>query len=255
MSDLPELLIKNLGSTRDYLREVALVLGALQRGFLPPQPRDWQHGLEVGLRGLATQEFVVGDEPTRATLDLVKYKVRLGGSKWPLHEYGAPEILNNVKAWLASRGASVRLDEPEFTPGVAQFDTAMVDAYAQALWWLNEQFIAVKAGLSGGVTSPILLYPHHFDLSLTWFPHDDARQLALGWSTGDETIAEPYLYLTAYPEPAGFGKLPLPSSACWQSDGFSGAILLYKDLAASPDPKALFAKYADLLPAAAPLFG
>ncbi|HVA11241.1 MAG TPA: DUF5996 family protein, partial [Candidatus Dormibacteraeota bacterium] len=106
-----------------------------------------------------------------------------------------------------------------------------------------------------GLTSPVLLYPHHFDLSLVWFPHDDERQLAIGFSTGDQTIAEPYLYLTAYPEPPGFTKLAVPEGAYWQSDGFSGAILPYARLSGSSDPEALFASYASLMTAARSLIG
>ena len=244
MNKLPILKIDDLEPTRDYLREVALVLSSLQRGFMPKHPRQWQYGLEVTLRGLSTQPFLASGEELRASLDLVKHTVRLAGSKWPLHEYAPPEILNNVKAWLASRGLDVALDEPKFTPGVARFDTAQADAYAEALWWLDKQFRILKDQLSAGVTAPILLYPHHFDLSLVWFPYDDERQLAVGWSTGDETIPEPYVYLTAYPEPAGFTGIKLPPEAYWQKEGFSGAILPYAKLQASPDPASLFQHFA-----------
>lgn len=244
MDGLPRLTIDELRPTRDYLREVALVLSSLQRGFLEKQPRSWQYGLEISLRGLATQEFKIGGQPTRAILDFVTYKVRLGDNKWALHEFAAPEILQDMKAWLASQNEDVTLDEPTFMAGVAIFDTAQLDAYGAALWWLDEQFRILKANLHEGVIAPILLYPHHFDLSLVWFPYDDERQLAIGWSTGDEHIAEPYIYLTAYPEPAGFTTLALPAGAYWQTEGFSGAILPYAVLQASDQPAAFFQRFA-----------
>ena len=251
---MPKLVGQDLGPTRDYLREVALVLGSLQRAFLPKHPRDWQHGLEVTMRGLSTQAFMMGGKEARALLDLVRNKVRLGGDKWALKDSDGPELFQEVRLWLQANGVDVELEEPEFANGGRQFDAVEAGAYAGALWWMEAQFRKLKGDLKGGVVSPILLYPHHFDLSLTWFPHDDERQVAVGWSTGDETIVEPYVYLTAYPEPAGFKDIKLPGGAYWQSDGFRGAILPYAALAASADPKELFEQFA-IFAEARPLLG
>jgi len=128
--------------------------------------------------------------------------------------------------------------------GIGQpYDTEQASKYGEALWWLDKQFRIVKAGLVEGLTSPILVYPHHFDLSLVWFPHDDQLQFSLGWSTGDETINEPYIYLTASPEPKGFTDMKLPVGAYWQKEGFSGAILPYAVLATNKKPEELFQKF------------
>ena len=253
---LPTLAIKELGPTRDRLRDAALVLSSLQRGFLPEHPRQWQYGLEVHMRGLLTQEFNVQGEATRASIDLVRRKVRLGAAAWRLDEYDGPELFKNVRVWLESKDSAVQLEEPKFRRPAAPFDKEQAAAYAEALWWLDKQFRVLKAGIAEGVTSPILLYPHHFDLSLVWFPHDNERQLGIGWSGGDKTISEPYLYLTAYPEPAGFTKLELPPEAHWQSEDFSGAVLPYAALAASAQPAELFERFArGAFTAARPLLG
>ncbi len=240
---LPVLEIDKLEPTRDYLREAAMVLSSLQRAFLPKNSHDWHYGLEVSLRGITTQPFLAASEETRASVDLVRHNVRLNGSKWALYEYAAPEILNNLRAWLSARGVEAKLEEPKFVSGTVQFDTEQADAYAAALWWMEAQFRDIKAGLKAGITSPILLYPHHFDLALTWFPFDDERQLSLGFSTGDETIKQPYIYLTAYPEPVSFTSIPLPDDAHWQTAGFSGAILPYAKLQASAQPEELLQKF------------
>jgi len=245
-------LTKQLEPTRDYLREVALGLGSLQRGFLPAEKHLWQHGLEVNMRGPITQSFELGDREVRASLDLVKYKVRFLDAKWALHEYAPPEIWQELKKLVHRAGAEPNFDEPEFKDSVAEFDTAQADAYAAALWWFDEQFRGLKAGLNGagGLTSPILLYPHHFDLALSWFPWADERQLTIGWSTGDQTIPEPYVYLTAYPEPKGFTAKTLPKEAYWQKDGFSGAVIAYAALHASSMPEQLLQQFAEPLFAA-----
>lgn len=243
MRSLPNLQYDRLQPTKAYLRDVALVLGSLQRAFIAPHPFDWQHGLEVNMRGLSGQSFLIADEETRATIDLVAQKVRIAGSKWPLAEYAAPEILNNIRLWLESRSVNTQLEIPKFSDS-STFNEQQARNYAEALWWVDMRFRDLAKKLRIGLVSPILLYPHHFDLSLTWFPQADNRQLAIGFSTGDETINEPYMYLTAYPEPKLFKSFKLPAEAHRQSEGFSGFILPYAKLRASDQPEKLFWDFA-----------
>jgi hypothetical protein len=40
-----------------------------------------------------------------------------------------------------------------------------------------------------------------------------------GFSTGDDSIAEPYLYATAYPLPPELPHAELPPGARWQTEG------------------------------------
>ena len=254
-TQLPKLIHKDMVPTRNYIQEVAHVLGALQRSLVKRDPHDWYYGLEVGPRGLTTQQLTLVTKEVRASLDLVRHKVRLDGNAWPLSDYAAPEIFKNINLWLQNQRSDASISQPEFVGGVRHFDKHQADLYAEALWWMDGQFGALKSSLNEGLTSPVLLYPHHFDLSLVWFPRADEKQLAIGFSTGDQTIAEPYLYLTAYPEPPGFTKLPVPEGAYWQADGFSGAILPYATLSASSDPEALFESYASVMTAARTLSG
>lgn len=219
---LPVLVYEDLRPTRDYLQDVAKVMGKLQQAYLPKSPHDWQYGLEVTMRGISTQTFKVDGQSTRALLDLVRHKLRLGDQNWPLRENPPAKLFEDIQALMG-----IKLVEPDFVPDVREYDPEQADKYAAAVWWMERQFDQLKENLKTGVTSPILLYPHHFDLSLVWFPDDDERQLAVGWSTGDETIIEPYVYLTAYPEPAGF----------------SGAVLPYAKLQASKDPEGLFGEF------------
>jgi hypothetical protein len=244
---LPDLYIAKLGPTRDRLRDAALVLGKLQQVFLPAEKHDWQYGLEVNMRGPLTQAMTVKGSEVRGSIDLVRHKVRLDGVKWKLEEYDGPELYKNVRVWLQGQGIDSELAEPEFGGVGKEYDREQAAAYAEALWWIDKQFRIIKAGLEGGLTSPILIYPHHFDLSLVWFPHDDERQLGLGWSTGDETIPEPYLYITQYPEKKDFTVRKLPDEAHWQTDGFSGAVLPYEALVKSNDPEELLRRFASLL--------
>jgi len=56
------------------------------------------------------------------------------------------------------------------------------------------------------------------------------KQMNFGFTFGDESIPEPYFYITAYPLPDAFPGLSLPPGATWHNQGFSGAVLLYRSL-------------------------
>lgn len=247
MQPLPELLYEDILPTRTYLQNICLAMGAVQRAFLPPEPHQWQYGLEVNMRGIITQEFKVNGQSLRISLDLVRHKLRIGETNWSIEEYAAPELFKNIKVWLQSHGVTADINQPQWTKGGNHYNVEQSDRYAAALWWLDRQFAGVKAARAGGLTSPLYLYAHHFDLSLVWFPFDDDRQLGLGFSTGDRSIAEPYIYFTAYPEPAAFKDVTLPDGAQWQSHGFSGAVLPYAALQSHPDQAFLFQTFANNL--------
>ena len=62
------------------------------------------------------------------------------------------------------------------------------------------------------------------------------KQMNFGFVLGDAGISEPYFYVTAYPTPDGLGDVPLPAGAQWRTEGFTGAVLLYRDLLHQGDP-------------------
>jgi len=99
-------------------------------------------------------------------------------------------------------------------------------------------------------TSPIQLWPHHFDLAMLWLPgekvpdqdpHDEEsadKQMNFGFTFGDPGIPEPYFYVTAYPSPEAFAALELPAGTEWHNEGFTGAVLKYRRLLQEADPSA-----------------
>ena len=110
---------------------------------------------------------------------------------------------------------------------------------------------AAMESFRGGIreeTSPIQLWPHHFDLSLLWLPGGKIsgqdpdneeyadKQMNFGFTFGDAGIAEPYFCITAYPLPDAFSSLHLPTGTTWHSEGFSGALFLYRSLIENDDP-------------------
>lgn len=245
MSSPPKLILDTFRPTRDYLQEVTLILSAVQRAFLEPNPHDWQYGLKVGMRGIISQDFSIKDNSHKLTLDLVKHKLRLGDNKWLLEDHDCSELLDEVVKWLADKGYKGKLDVSNLKARASDFNSKEAHNYAHVLWWLNDELVKLKKGIRKGSTSPVFFYAHHFDLALSWFPFSDVRQTTIGLSTGDEFIPEPYIYTTMYPEPKAFKDIELPECASFNKAGFSGAVLLYKDLVISKKPTKLLKDFCE----------
>ena len=119
---------------------------------------------------------------------------------------------------------------------------------AQAWSSVTSVLEAFRAGIREE-TSPIQLWPHHFDMTMTWLPGakvpgqdvDNAEyadaQMGFGFTLGDETITEPYFYVSAYPLPDAFPTLTLPDGTRWNTTGFQAAVLTYRCLIGSRDPR------------------
>jgi hypothetical protein len=117
------------------------------------------------------------------------------------------------------------------------YDALAVERYWEALSQIDILLKQFRAGLRQE-TGPVQLWPHHFDLSMVWFsgrsvpgytdPSWADEQMAFGFSTGDESFADPYFYVTAYPWPERLLETPLVEGARWQLEGWRGALLPYE---------------------------
>ena len=67
-------------------------------------------------------------------------------------------------------------------------------------------------------------------------PDSADEQMNFGFSTGDEVIPEPYVYITAYPLPEGLSKASLPEGAYWHTDSWQGAVFKYEQLVNAEKP-------------------
>ena len=100
------------------------------------------------------------------------------------------------------------------------------------------------------------VWPHHFDLGgLATVSEDDSvcadessrpSQLGFGLSPGDDTFEQPYVYVTPYPGPPETQPWKLPSGWQWESDAFSGAVLL-GEVAARLDEEVLQQQVEDVV--------
>lgn len=243
--------------TRDTLHAYSHVVGSLRAALTPPHPRWWHASLRVAPRGLATGELARPGSAGPAfevVLDLERHRLELAavGRECEVARLdaglAATEVGERALARLADLGLELAPKRDRWTDERPRpYERAAAGRYLEASLAVRNAFQAARAGFDGPV-SPIQLWPHHFDLSVLWLPgekiagEDPAdeessdKQMNIGFAFGDDSVPEPYFYVTAYPAPDGMADTPLPAGAAWRTEGFTGATLAWRELLVSDGP-------------------
>lgn len=253
----PQLDETGIVDTRNALHAYAHILGNYLKICRPKRKHWWHASLRPSLNGLTTG-VVHADIDFELELDLRQSQLcgrTSNGANFEVAFQGqsASEIARFVEDFLLANGLNKKL-VPE--NAIVDEETADVAYSAEHARILNLALNSVSAAMTefrAGIpeeTSPIQLWPHHFDLSMLWLPGEKIagqdpdneeysdKQMNFGFTFGDEGIPEPYFYVTAYPLPDGFPTLRLPVGANWHTEGFNGAVLRYRSLIESSDPNA-----------------
>ena len=251
----PELDAAALDTTRRAIHAYSRVAGAWARESRKKRKHWWHASLRPSIYGLTTG-VIYGAADFEIELDLANSRVCVRTCASEVNERLAGQSSKQVAATIRHTLMSAGVDE-SLTPAKDLVTDEEFEGYSADQAGLMQQAIAsVAAALEDfraelrEEKSPIQVWPHHFDLSMIWLPgtkiagqdpadeeHSD-KQMNFGFAFGDEGIPEPYLYVTAYPLPDELPKAPLPEGTTWRSDGFSGAVLFYRDLARMEDPHA-----------------
>ena len=255
MNKFPELDSSQFNETRNALHAYAKVLGVWTAGSRPKRKHWWHASLRPSLRGISTGViYAAEDFELELDLSLGQLTARMAKTESmhiELTGQSPHEIALAVQDYLFTTGIA-----DQFVPDVHSFDKGEFENYSPTqARLLNDALHAVSACLNSfraGIreeTSPIQLWPHHFDLAMLWLPGDKIPgqdiadeensdvQMNFGFTFGDESIPEPYFYITAYPAPPEFSEIELPADTNWNTTGFTGAILLYKTLQEMEDPQ------------------
>jgi len=236
--------------TRDRLHRWARLAGAVRRQRSPHRKHWWHIGLLPSARGLTTGPFGRDGGTAEIVLDLVASQLAFYADDG--RELRLPLAMDPAAGLDAFRDALRRfsceidlmgLGEP--TPGVYDADAA--GRYLRVLGAVGCAFRTVQAELAGEV-SPIQLWPHGFDVAMTWLSGrviagleraTDAEQrdetVTVGFSTGDAGDPHPYLYAIAHPWPARAKESP-PTMGAWHASGWNGIVMPWAEAAASDDP-------------------
>ena len=251
----PQLNETGIVDTRKALHAYARILGNYLKACRSKRKHWWHASLRPSLNGLTTG-VVHSDVDFELELDLRQSRLRgqtSGGANLGVELQGqsAAEVAGLARDFLLANGLS-KIRVPENAAGDEEPAGVTYSAeHARSMYLVLNSVSAAMAELRAGIpeeTSPIQLWPHHFDLSMLWLPGEKIagqdpdneeysdKQMNFGFTFGDEGIPEPYFYVTAYPLPDGFPKLRLPAGTSWQTEGFNGAVLRYRMLIESSDP-------------------
>jgi hypothetical protein len=240
--------------TRDALHAYAHVLGAWLKTSRPKRKHWWHASLRPSLQGL-TSGVVNAQIDFELELNLrdslfSAHTSEGAQSSEGLNGQSAADFAQAVNDFLIDNGVDkgdAPSGEPRSRERFAGYSADHANNLGHALAAVNASMAEFRAGIKEE-TSPIQLWPHHFDLSMLWLPGEKIegqdpdneeysdKQMNFGFTFGDAGIPEPYFYVTAYPLPDAFPGMQLPAGTEWQTEGFNGAVLLYKTLIESGDP-------------------
>lgn len=247
MTSFPDLSLESWKDTRDTLHAYAQVLGAVRAALTPRQKHWWHTPLSVAAAGLTTTPMPANGRVAEAILSPAEHRCYVATNRGErrdivLDGQPVPAFRDALLAALADVGITVTIDTRPHADGQPrQYDKLA----AQRFWQVLPLIDAVLKQLKGehrSESGPVVLWPHGFDLALLLFsgrlvpgkdPADEEsadEQMNFGFVTGDAAIPEPYFYVTAYPALAGYAGSPLPAGAHWHTEGWTGAILPYRNL-------------------------
>ncbi len=253
----PQLDDPDLPVTRDLAHQYSKLMGNWLKAYRTPRKHWWHASLRPSLSGLTTG-VVHAAIDFEMRLDLRQSVLRIettGGKEFyeVLRGQSATELAVSIERFLIDCG----IDEA-FVPQIPEADSGKKNAMnwctnnastmACALNSVSACMKTFRAGIREE-TSPVQLWPHHFDLSMLWLsgdriadqdPSDEEHadmQMNIGFTMGDSVISQPYFYVTAYPLDGELPQLALPSGSRWHSDRFNGVVLEYRTLVTCSDPE------------------
>jgi len=256
----PHLDLEVWESTRDTIHIYSRLLGKIRQALTPFQEKWWHISLHVAEAGLTTTPIPLPDGEAHFTLllNLATHQVVVTSPSGdnqilPLHNQSPQSLMDQTLSAVKAFGVEPEIDQSIFaSTEVGPYVPEQAETYLAVLKSVHAVFQQFKATLPGK-TSPVQLWPHHFDLSMEWFSGREAdvpegeeggdEQIGFGFATGDETVPQAYFYANPWPFPAGLTETALPEEARWHTDSWQGGLLLYNTLSISEEPAALLKAY------------
>lgn len=251
-------------ATRDTLQLYANIPSVVAQGHLEHHPKWWHISLKVVGDGLVSSTVPLPDGGSMfVKMDLVKHEMQVIPDRGETTAFDLTASQTSTalgeKVLDAVRGLGldgVYKTEKYANDAPRVYDPAVVERYFGTLKLIDAAFKSHKKAL-GGETSPVQLWPHHFDLSMEWFgtrkvPYEQdgettylPAQLNLGFSPGDGLHPAPYFYSNPWPfEKDVLLGQDLPHGARWFTDGWEGSLLPYEALVGDANGVAKLGAYA-----------
>lgn len=211
-----------------------------------PTPDYAQHALVWDApRGALASALVPGPRPYRVGLRLADETLLLLGDKGTAIESlplagrtlreGLEWCTQASQRYTGASAAPLALPGHELpdhpVAGGARFGTLDLAHAAEISRWFANLAAVLPELARGRKASPTRVWSHHFDLD-TVLDRGGERTLGFGFSPGDDSFAEPYLYVLPNPEPEASALRTLPAPMEWVTDGWVGAVLRGSGVAA-----------------------
>ncbi len=256
----PDLTLAKWEQTRNTIHMYARVVGLVRQQIAPKQKHWWHGSLRAAAVGLTTTPMRAEGKTIELTFNYFTHELRLRSSTGEedfisLVGQTLKEFSDELVEILSDMGVTVKIKKKFATnEDIRPYDDSAVEAYWDALSQIDQLLKVFRASLREE-TSPVQLWPHHFDLAMVWFsgrkvPGQDINnpdyadeQMNFGFATGDEYVKEPYFYITAYPMQDELYGCALPEPAYWINEGLTAAILPYAALTTSDDPDGLLLEF------------
>jgi hypothetical protein len=231
--------------TRQGLHQAAQVVGAVRTAVVAPEP-NWTHlGLRVAKTGLTTGEL---PDFGTMTLDIAAQAILFDPPDhdpvgFSLARHTQISLAEAVESGLEALGYPVALNHAKLTgKNVIDINPVPAADYARILVVMDAILAAFRDQLPGNKT-PLIVWPHGFDLAFLWFATDEtseeAPHMGFGFSPYSAGLERPYLYSYPYPVPDNLTGLELPPVTRWHTEGWTGTVTDYDQVIRQPEPAAL----------------
>ena len=229
--------LENWETTRDGLHQIALIVGAIRVACSDPQPNDLHFSLELTDSGFSTSKMRCGGvlEFDLNTLQL-RFS-RCGDEVFRLGAQGHSQV-SLARALLAIFKDSGYAISPSMKliteDGALAIHESLARDYMMTLDRVFTALARFRARL-GGFMTPLVLWPHHFDMGFIWFAgngtdeHADP-QIAFGFAPFSDGLDRPYVYAYAWSNPTGYVQAPVDAPAMAITESYTGLYAAYDDL-------------------------
>jgi hypothetical protein len=235
--------LPNFEGTRVGLHRAAQVIGVVKRTVHEPLP-NWAHlGIFPTQQGVTTGQLTIGELLLDFGGRAVVYKPNHSGTATILLDrHTQVSLADAVLEVLADAGHNLSPDRAKIgDQSPLNVDAALAADYANALYRIYTAVARFRAKLLGPM-SPAIVWSHGFDLSFLWFrgpsweEQKDAH-LNFGFPPGSPGLDRPYLYSYIWPLPDNVTSHALPKPAHWHTQGWTGVVVPYDEIAREHDPE------------------
>ncbi len=265
----PELPLAEWKDTKNTLHLYLQIIGKIRLENHPLINHWWNVPFYVTPLGLTTATIPYGFGSFEIEFDFINHKLKMRTSKGEDREFNLHDGMTIAKFYeevfanLESLGIETEINTnpyeapseilfPENTE-FKSYDKEYIEKFHQVLTSVNNVFTEFRGHFIGKST-PVHLFWHSFDLAVTRFSGKKAPEkenagiverrayshevISFGFWAGDENVPAPAFYSYTAPEPKGLPNKPLkPSSAEWNTDNGSMAILMYDEVRNAENPR------------------